>query len=204
VEEDSPIKLIDWGASRVFDSGKRMKHTIGTIYYFAPEVLKQNYDEKCDIWSCGVILYILLAGRLPFDGETDEEIKKKIMKGSFKFYETEFSDVSVQAKDLISKMLTLDTKSRISAQEAVNHPWFLKVKEKQTRDTRQRNTKILKNLCEFNVNLTQLKLNFFLFFRRTGFIQTSASFLDVHRQLSGRGKRTEGPFENLQGFGPQQ
>jgi calcium-dependent protein kinase len=151
VEEDSPIKLIDWGASRVFDSGKRMKHTIGTIYYFAPEVLKQNYTEKCDIWSCGVILYILLSGRLPFIGDSDAEIKKKILKGSFEFHKAEFADVSGPAKDLVSKMLTLDPKARVSAQEAARHPWFSNAREVPTDETRNRNAKVLQNLSGFNV-----------------------------------------------------
>ena len=68
------IKVIDFGTSQVFDPNKKMKQTYGTPYYIAPEVLKGSYDSKCDIWSCGVILYILLTGRPPFDGKSDDEI----------------------------------------------------------------------------------------------------------------------------------
>ena len=72
--EDSNLKLIDFGVSAKYDRGIKMKETLGTPYYIAPEVLLQNYDEKCDVWSCGVILYILLCGYPPFNGDDDDEI----------------------------------------------------------------------------------------------------------------------------------
>ena len=71
---DAIIKIIDFGTSKVFDPKKKMKQAIGTPYYIAPEVIKGSYDSKCDIWSCGVILYILLTGKPPFNGVHDEEI----------------------------------------------------------------------------------------------------------------------------------
>jgi calcium-dependent protein kinase len=65
-------KVIDFGTSQVFDPSKKMSQTYGTPYYIAPEILAGEYNEKCDIWSCGVLLYILLCGRPPFDGENDD------------------------------------------------------------------------------------------------------------------------------------
>jgi len=62
-----------------------MKTTHGTPYYIAPEVLRENYNEKCDLWSCGVIFYILISGLPPFNGKNDEQILKKVLKGSFNF-----------------------------------------------------------------------------------------------------------------------
>lgn len=78
------LKIVDFGTSKFFTK-KVMKTTHGTPYYIAPEVLKEKYDEKCDIWSCGVILYILLCGFPPFNGKDDEEIMNNVRKGTFNF-----------------------------------------------------------------------------------------------------------------------
>jgi calcium-dependent protein kinase len=80
------IKVIDFGTAQMFNTGSKMKTTMGTAYYIAPEVLMKNYNEKCDVWSCGVILYILLSGTPPFNGNTDEEIMKSVRKTKFTFY----------------------------------------------------------------------------------------------------------------------
>ena len=96
-----------------------MKARLGTAYYIAPEVLKGEYDEKCDVWSCGVILYILLCGYPPFNGETDDQIFERIKTGKFSYPSPEWDNVSVHAKELIQKMLEFDSKVRISAQEAI-------------------------------------------------------------------------------------
>lgn len=83
---DSPLKVIDFGLSKIFtESNHRMSTKVGTAYYVSPEVLQGNYDEKCDIWSSGVILYILLTGEPPFNGPNDNEIYRKIMKKKFSF-----------------------------------------------------------------------------------------------------------------------
>ena len=71
-----------------------MKNTHGTPYYIAPEVLEGNYNEKCDVWSVGVILYILLSGYPPFYGNSDEEIMMRVLKGKFDFKWKSFSSVS--------------------------------------------------------------------------------------------------------------
>jgi len=84
--EDSPVKLIDFGVSAKQLKGAKFKETMGTPYYIAPEVLLQSYDEKCDVWSCGVILYILLCGYPPFNGESDDEILESVKKGTFEFF----------------------------------------------------------------------------------------------------------------------
>ena len=69
-EKNASLKVIDFGTSRKFGSNKKMTKLLGTPYYIAPEVLNSNYDEKCDVWSCGVILYILLCGYPPFSGKS--------------------------------------------------------------------------------------------------------------------------------------
>ena len=75
------LKVIDFGTSTLFDPKERLHHRYGTAYYIAPEVLVKNYDSKCDIWSCGVILFILLSGAPPFYGRSDEEIISKVRSG---------------------------------------------------------------------------------------------------------------------------
>lgn len=81
--DKSTIKLIDFGTSQVFENEEKMELVLGTAYYIAPEVLAGKYDEKCDIWSIGVILYILLSGEPPFFGNNDAEIIQKVKKGRY-------------------------------------------------------------------------------------------------------------------------
>ena len=83
--ENSNIKVIDFGTSCKYDPPKKFKHKLGTPYYIAPEVLKKSYDFKCDICSCGVIMYILLCGYPPFNGPSDREIFKRVIDGKFSF-----------------------------------------------------------------------------------------------------------------------
>jgi len=121
------IKIIDFGTAKIYDkSHKKQKAIVGSSYYIAPEVLKRNYDEKCDMWSCGVILYMLLVGHAPFDGETDEDIIQSIKVGEYKKYEDRYIKGSEELKDLISKLLKMDPKERLSAKEALNHNFFIK------------------------------------------------------------------------------
>ena len=120
------LKLIDFGCSKIFSVKKNNfnDENIGTITYSSPEVLKNNYTEKCDIWSCGVIMYLLLTGELPFNGITEEQIKNKILRGRFCFYNRLFKNISLEAKDLIRQCFIYDPNKRISSKEALNHPFF--------------------------------------------------------------------------------
>jgi calcium-dependent protein kinase len=82
------------------------------------------YDQKCDIWSCGVIMYLLLCGKFPFSGKSEEEITKKILFGKLKFNNTQFQNVSETAKDLIEKCLNKDKNKRITVKQALKHEFF--------------------------------------------------------------------------------
>lgn len=135
--KDAQIKIVDFGLSSYFDSKKKMKERLGTAYYIAPEVLRQKYDEKCDVWSIGVILYILLCGYPPFGGSTDREILHRVEKGKFYFNPADWKNISNAAKDLITKMLTLDPAKRISAEEALAHPWIQQVAQKEKGDVKE-------------------------------------------------------------------
>ena len=119
------LKLIDFGCSKIFTQYRRtFEDTIGTLVYCSPEVLKNNYNQKCDIWSCGVIMYILLSGKYPFYGRSEEEITKKILIGDFNFDDKHFKNVSENAKDLIKKCLIHDKNKRITVKEALRHEFF--------------------------------------------------------------------------------
>lgn len=122
------IKIIDFGTSQQFEVGtkKKMEERYGTPYYIAPDVLNKSYNEKCDIWSLGVILYILLVGYPPFNGSEDKKIIDAVKKGVYTLDEPEWDDVSSEAIDLVKKCLTYDPEKRISASEALEHPWFKK------------------------------------------------------------------------------
>jgi len=123
--EDSEVKIIDFGLAFKFGSDKASMHTIvGTPYYVAPEVLRGDYGAMCDIWSLGVMMYVLLSGFPPFQGEYQAEVFDMIMKCEYSFDFPEFDVVSADAKELITKMLTLDPDSRPKPQELLEHPWF--------------------------------------------------------------------------------
>ena len=141
------IKLVEFNASKKFEAGKKLSEAYGTLYYMAPEVLMVDYDEKCDIWSIGVVLFILLSGYPPFDGDEDKEIQKKIIIGDYKLHGPIWESISEEAKDLIRKMLTYDPVERISAVLALEHPWFDKYIEKI--DATVAVTKALENLKTF-------------------------------------------------------
>jgi calcium-dependent protein kinase len=124
--ENPILKIIDFGGARYFSKNKKMSQISGTPYYIAPEVLNESYDEKCDIWSCGVILYILLCGYPPFNGESDLDIMKAVKVGKYDFPKEEWDCVSEEAKDLIKNMLKYSPKDRYSAEQCLSHKWFKK------------------------------------------------------------------------------
>ncbi|KAJ6411963.1 hypothetical protein OIU84_005098 [Salix udensis] len=103
---------------------KVYKDIVGSAYYIAPEVLKRSYGKEIDVWSAGIILYILLSGVPPFWAETEKGIFEAILEGNLDLHSQPWPKISASAKDLIKKMLTRDPKSRITASEALEHPWM--------------------------------------------------------------------------------
>ena len=124
VPEMIQIKLIDFGTSTLCSTGDRLNQRLGTAYYIAPEVLEMNYNEKCDVWSCGVILYVLLCGFPPFPGNTDEEILKRVRVGKYSFQHENWRPISQDAKALIKRMLVMEPEKRASALECLSDPWI--------------------------------------------------------------------------------
>jgi calcium-dependent protein kinase len=111
----SEVKMIDFGLSKRYAGHSKLETVVGTPYYVAPEVLKGSYGMECDIWSLGVILYVFLCGYPPFEGESNTAIFKNILGQKLKFDPKEWSKVSDQAKDLITKMLDRNVDTRITA-----------------------------------------------------------------------------------------
>ena len=121
------VKLIDFGCSKYFvqkNKKRKLKGIIGTSIYCSPEVVDNLYDERCDEWSCGVLMYILLCGEAPFTGDTEEQIFDKVKKCEYNFSNPAFKKVSKNCKDLIRRLLEPKKQYRITARDALRHPFF--------------------------------------------------------------------------------
>jgi calcium-dependent protein kinase len=162
------IKICDFGTSKMFEKGAVERKLVGSSYYIAPEVLKKHYNEKCDVWSCGVIMYILLSARPPFGGEDDNEIMERVATGKYDLESPPFNKLSKNSIDLIKRLLTMDPEQRISAEQALNHPWFKEFKSQEIYN-RINDTDTMKTLVE---NLKKYK--------RTSIIQETALAYLVH------------------------
>ncbi|GBF97248.1 calcium-dependent kinase [Raphidocelis subcapitata] len=124
---ESPIKLVDWGYAAFLEPGGKLHKLCGTCYYLAPEVLAGCYDEKADVWSAGVTLYALLAGRLPFQGGSQAEVMQAIRSeetGLPDMTGEPWAGVGEAAKAAVAAMLTRDPARRPSAREMLAHPWL--------------------------------------------------------------------------------
>ncbi|KAJ7537583.1 hypothetical protein O6H91_11G012500 [Diphasiastrum complanatum] len=123
-KENSSLKAIDFGLSVFFKPGERFSEIVGSPYYMAPEVLKRNYGQEVDVWSAGVILYILLCGVPPFWAETEQGVAQAILRGALDFKREPWPKISDNAKSLVRKMLDPDPKSRLTAEQVLDHPWL--------------------------------------------------------------------------------
>ena len=123
-DQDVFIKLIDFGTS-ITIKGKNLTQELGTIYYIAPEVFMNNYNEKADIWSCGIILYTMLCGHPPFCGNKENIIKSKILHSKLTFPTKEFKSVSKEAIEYIKHLLSYNPEQRPTAEEALTNKWLI-------------------------------------------------------------------------------
>ena len=156
-EKDNPIKVIDFGLSQIFIN-RKLSTKVGTAYYVSPEILKGDYTEKCDIWSAGVILYILLSGDPPFNGPDDSSIYSKIANMKYSFPQNKWNNISNEAKDLITHMICPE-EERYNAIQVLNHPWFKNSSNEPLADfhfdpiflTKYMNHSILKKMSLINI-----------------------------------------------------
>ena len=143
------IKVIDFGTCEILQKNQ-LTEQIGTSFYIAPEILQNGYNEKCDLWSCGVILYILLCGSPPFYGKNEKEIFSKVICGNYSFKQKIWTKISKEAKSLVKKLLELNPSKRLSAKEALNHKWF-KINKNQNLIINKNNNYscFIQNITEF-------------------------------------------------------
>jgi calcium-dependent protein kinase len=122
--DDAQLKATDFGLSVFYKPGDVFTDIVGSAYYVAPEVLRRSYGPEADIWSCGVILYILLSGVPPFWGETEQQIFDAILKGDLDLTSDPWPGISEPAKNCVRRMLTQDPRARATADEVLQHEWM--------------------------------------------------------------------------------
>jgi len=154
---EGEIKVADFGLSRYLGDTPhgRLSTAVGTALYMAPEVIKGNYDERCDNWSLGVIMYVLLSGSPPFQGDNHNAVLDKVTKGKYSTSGPEWKKVSNQAKDLINKLLKVDPDHRYTASRALDHEWFSKSSPRTLSQQQKPNEKAIKILSEYDSKQTE-------------------------------------------------
>ena len=178
VSDGSCLKLIDFGLSKVIDGDKDLKGAVGTTFYMAPEVITGKYNEKCDIWACGVILYIMLCGKPPFYSQNEEELKKKICSMKYNFNYPEFQKVSKDAIDLIKKILVPPEK-RLSAAEILATPWIRENAPNATGENLKQNWEHIEQYSK--LNLVQKSIINFTAFHLTS--RETKEFVEMFKSL---------------------
>jgi len=150
---DTEVMLSDFGLSKIVGQESMMETACGTPYYVAPEVLSASgYDKEVDLWSVGVITYLILCGFPPFYGESLPEVFEQIMKAEYDFPDPYWTEVSSEAKDLIQKLLVVDPKKRLTATQALTHTWIQKEGSNKALNVKAK-------LTEHNVERKASKLN---------------------------------------------
>lgn len=120
---DSPIAAVDFSRSAYFEPGQKLHDLVGTVYYVAPEVIRRDYSAEADVWSAGVILYILLCGLPPFWASNDGAVFEKVLMGKYDLESVPWQTISAGAKDVVKRVLVQDPAKRMTVEEILNHPW---------------------------------------------------------------------------------
>lgn len=124
--ENSLVKICDFGIARMLQPNEMATTDCGTLCYMAPEIIQaKKYGSSCDVWSLGVVLFVMLCGYAPFESDDLTQAKNNIVNGVFEFASPYWDGISSQAKDLLSKMLVVNPEKRITVHEVLNHPWMV-------------------------------------------------------------------------------
>lgn len=145
------IKIIDFKLLTYLPEKQHLSEKVGAVFYIAPEILEEKYDFKCDIWSCGVLLYVMLCGKFPFNGKTNLEILQNIKEGNICKDSADYKSLSNEVKDFLGRLLKVRPEDRFSAEDALQHQWL-----KERNRNRQSISKIInfgaiENLKSFRI-----------------------------------------------------
>ncbi len=187
------IKICDFGTSKMFEKGQIERKIIGSSYYIAPEVLNRSYNEKCDIWSCGVILYIMLCQCPPFGGDNDMQITKNVLTGRYDLSCSPFNKCSPECINMIKDLLTFNPNNRPTAATLLEHPFFLKYHSKdifnKISDSKMV-SKFVKNLKEYKkvsvIQETALAYLVHNFSQRQDIVNAGRLFNQFDLQIDGK------------------
>lgn len=144
-KETNHLKLIDFGFAKLWDRSATMSQACGSVHYVAPEVLAHSYTERADMWSLGVIVYMLLTGSPPFHG-SDKEILSKIKAGDVQ-WSSRFNKLTPLTQGFVKGLLVADPEKRLSAEQALEHDW---IKSKNTQAVHDIDMGILQSLRNFS------------------------------------------------------
>lgn len=164
------IKITDFGFAKYFNEKDKMKEVLGSPIYMPPEIVDQkNYDEKVDIWSTGVVVYIMLCGKIPFEGRDKQSVYESIKTKEPNMSTSDWLKISENAKDFCRKALTKDPTERASADQLLKHPWLS--------DDQERQSALSKNQPEASQKLDAAAKNMGEFCSKTNFQRTISSIL---------------------------
>ncbi|OMJ68149.1 hypothetical protein SteCoe_34487 [Stentor coeruleus] len=123
-DKDSCLKITEFGSCKHFEKNLRVLEKVGNPYFMSPEVILGNFDSKCDVWSLGVMIYVLLSGSQPFDGSTEDQIMQSVLNSELLFEGKKWRKISEEAKSLIRSLLNRNPKDRPTARQILNSPWI--------------------------------------------------------------------------------
>lgn len=198
IKTEANLKVFNFKTAQFFVPGVQMSQKIGSPHYIAPEVLRNDYDHLCDMWSVGVTLYILLCGFPPFGGKTDKEVLKRVSIGKFSYPSPEWDSISYEAKDLLSRMLTIDPSTRITANEALHHPWLSNAN--QVRLNSALSKSLYSNLRHFTTKKRLEKATFSFIISQLSTKQDKDEMLDLFISLDKDSSGTLSRSELIEGF----